>query len=186
MKDLLFLKAFLKNWREVGSPVASSSHVARRICKFVDFRKARTLVEIGPGTGVITREILSSLHPDARLIVFETNKDFCNELRSSRDPRLVVHNISAFQMHTVFPAKADYVVSGIPIAMLSKGEFSHLNAEIRKILNPDGVFIQLQLAPVSYIKLKHFFKEVRVDFTFRNAPPAFMYRCRNPSTANRS
>jgi phospholipid N-methyltransferase len=29
------------------------------------------LVELGPGTGVITQEILRSLQTDARLIVFE-------------------------------------------------------------------------------------------------------------------
>jgi phospholipid N-methyltransferase len=180
VKELLFLKGFLKNWREVGSPVPSSRHVARKICALMDFKIARRIVEVGPGTGVITREILECLHPDAKLIVFEVNKEFCDELRAYKDSRLVVHNVSAFQMHTVLPAKADYVVSGIPVATLSKLDFCRLHAEIRQILDPDGVFMQLQLAPVSYIRLKRLFTEVKVDFTLRNAPPAFMYSCRKP------
>lgn len=180
MSDLVFLKGFLKNWREVGSPVPSSRHVAKRICQFIDFERARTVVEIGAGTGVITHEILNSLRPDSRLIVFEVNEDFCARLRSIGDPRLTVHNVSAFEMQSVFVERADYVVSGIPIATLGKAEFSRLCSAINEVLQTNGVFIQLQLSLVSYGKLKHFFREVNIGFTLRNTPPAFMYCCRRP------
>src|SRR5262245_2585848 len=109
MRDLIFLKGFLKNWREVGSPVPSSRHVAKKICQLIDFDCAQTVVEIGAGTGVITNEILNSLQPDASLITFEVNNDFCDQLRSIEDSRLTVHNISALQMHSVLAEKADYV-----------------------------------------------------------------------------
>ena len=180
VSDLVFLKGFLKNWREVGSPIPSSRHVARRICKLMDFQQARTVVEIGAGTGVITQEILSSLRPDARLIVFEVNNDFCERLRRIGDPRLIVHNVSALQMQTVLAERADHVVSGIPIATLSKNAFSQLCAAVKEVLEPRGVFIQLQLSLFSYGKLKHFFQEVNIGFTWRNTPPAFMYCCRGP------
>jgi len=180
MSDLVFLKGFLKNWREVGSPVPSSRHLARRICQFIDFQRAGTIVEIGAGTGVITHEILNSLQPDGRLIVFEINDEFCDRLRSIADPRLTVHNISAFQMHSVLIDKADYVVSGIPIATLAKAEFSRLCSAVNEVLQTNGVFIQLQLSLVSYGKLKNFFRDVSVAFTLRNTPPAFLYCCRRP------
>ena len=180
MRDLIFLKGFLRNWREVGSPVPSSRHLARKICQLIDFDRAQTVVEIGAGTGVITNEILSSLQPDASLITFEVNNDFCNRLRSIDDSRLTVHNVSALQMHRVLAEKADYVVSGIPIATLSKSEFTRLCGSVNEILRPGGVFIQLQLSLVSYSRLKHVFRDVSVGFTFRNTPPAFTYRCRGP------
>ena len=180
MSDLVFLKGFLKNWREVGSPVPSSRHVARRICQFIDFQRARTIVEIGAGTGVITHEILNSLQPDGRLIVFEVNEEFCDRLRAIDDARLTVHRISAFQMHSVLLEKADCVVSGIPIATLAKAEFPRLCAAVKEVLHTNGVFIQLQLSLVSYGKLKHFFKDVNIGFTLRNTPPAFLYCCRRP------
>ena len=147
----------------------------------MDFSRARVCVEVGAGTGAITREILNSLQSNARLIVFEVNKDFCDELRSANDPRLTVHNVSAFQMQAVLLEKADYVVSGIPIAMLSKPEFSRLYSQVRGVLHPGGVFIQVQLAPFSYGRLKRCFKDVKVGFTWRNTPPAFMYSCRGPA-----
>jgi phospholipid N-methyltransferase len=180
MSDLVFLKGFLKNWREVGSPVPSSRHVARKICGLIDFDRAQTVVEIGAGTGVITHEILHSLQPDASLITFEVNSQFCDRLKSIGDSRLTVHNVSAFQMQRVLADRADYVVSGIPIATLSKSEFHRLCESVNAILRPGGVFIQLQLSLVSYGKLKRFFREVDIGFTFRNTPPAFMYCCRSP------
>lgn len=180
MNDLVFLKGFFKNWREVGSPVPSSRHVAKRICQFIDFERARTIVEIGAGTGVITHEILNSLQPDGQLIVFEVNEEFCQQLRSIGDSRLTVHNISAFEMHRVLIEKADYLVSGIPIATLAKAEFSRLCSAVNQVLQTNGFFIQLQLSLVSYGKLKRSFREVNVGFTLRNTPPAFMYRCRWP------
>jgi phospholipid N-methyltransferase len=180
MSDLVFLKGFLKNWREVGSPVPSSRHVAKRICRFIDFQRARTVVEIGAGTGVITHEILNSLRPDAKLIVFEVNHDFCEQLRAINDSRLIVHNASAFDMHQMLNEKADYVVSGIPIATLSKSEFTRLCSAVYEVLESAGGFIQLQLSLVSYGKLKRLFRDVNVGFTIRNTPPAFMYCCRNP------
>jgi phospholipid N-methyltransferase len=149
----------------------------------MDFRRARLIVELGAGTGAITREILNSLQGNARLTAFEVNREFCDELRSMDDSRLTVHNISAFHMHSVIKERADYVVSGIPLAALSRPEFSRLYSEVRAVLDPGGVFIQVQLAPVSYIRLKHCFRDVRVGFTWRNAPPAFMYCCRGPAAA---
>ena len=180
MSDLVFLKGFLKNWREVGSPVPSSRHLARKICGLIDFDRANTVVEIGAGTGVITHEILRSLQPHASLDIFEVNGEFCNRLKAIGDPRVTVHNVSALQMQRVLVERADYVVSGIPIATLSKSEFTRLCESVNAILRPGGVFIQLQLSLVSYGKLKRFFREVNVRFTFRNTPPAFMYSCRSP------
>src|SRR5687767_11416841 len=123
MSSLLFLKGFLRNWREVGSPLPTSCHVAKKICRLIDFSHVRSLIELGPGTGAVTQEILKSLRDDARLTVFEINKDFCNELQSISDSRLAVHNTSAFRLDAVLQEKVDCVVSSIPLATLSKVEF---------------------------------------------------------------
>jgi phospholipid N-methyltransferase len=147
----------------------------------MDFSRARVCVEVGAGTGAITREILNSLRGDAKLIVFEVNKDFCEQLRAANDSRLIVHNVSAYEMDTILAEKADYVVSGIPLAVLSKPEFARLYSAVRAVLDPGGVFIQVQLAPVSYGRLRRCFRDVKVGFTWRNTPPAFLYHCRGPA-----
>jgi phospholipid N-methyltransferase len=178
-QDLLFFRGFLRNWREVGFPVSSSRYLAKRVCRSINFASARTLLEIGAGTGIITREILASLHPEATLTVVETNSEFCDALRSFNDSRLMVHNISAFQMATAFRDKVQYVISGMPLATLSDEEFDRFQMVIQQILDPGGTFIQVQLAPLSYGRLKRSFAKVSVDFILLNTPPAFIYCCRN-------
>lgn len=138
------------------------------------------MVEVGPGTGVITREILAALSTDATLTVFEVNPHFCTALRSIDDSRLIVHNLSALQMQDFAMGKnsAECVISGIPIAMLSDTDFSRFHEAVRDTLQFGGVFIQVQLSPLSYLRLRRVFKEVRITFTLFNAIPLFLYYCR--------
>ncbi len=78
-----FLSVFLQNWESVGSVTPSSTVLARHMADLVDFSQARCLVEFGPGTGVVTRELASRLAPDARLLVFEISETFVNHLRET-------------------------------------------------------------------------------------------------------
>jgi len=176
--NLLFLREFFRNWREVGFPLPSSRRAAQKVCELVDFVAGRSFIEIGPGTGSITRELLSFLHDDATLTALEVNRDFCRALRSVEDSRLKVHNVSAFQIRSVIREKVDCIISGIPIASMTNSEVWAYLQQVTQVLKPEGIFIQLQIAPVSYLTLRHFFREVKVAFTLRNTPPLFLYRCR--------
>src|SRR5262245_19306375 len=93
-----FFRAFLKNWKEVGWPLQTSRDAAKKICHAINFQQARRVIEIGAGTGNITREVLKRLAPDGELIVFEVNSELCRYIRGIDDRRLVVYNASAFDM----------------------------------------------------------------------------------------
>ena len=175
----VFFSGFLKNWKEVGSPLQTSRHGAKKICDVMDFSTARRIVEVGSGTGSITREILKLMRPDAELIVFETNRDFCRCLNAIGDHRLIVHNTSGFELADVLTEKADYVISEIPIATLPAGRLRCYYEGIKTILHDSGACIQLQISLMSYRRLKQLFKTVRVEFTLRNSPPLFIYLCRD-------
>jgi hypothetical protein len=92
-ETLLFAKNFLQHPRMLGSLIPSSRFLIDRLLGRVDWKRARTIVEYGPGVGTITAHILSRMLPDARLVVFEMNEDFVRYLaRAFPDPRLhVVH-----------------------------------------------------------------------------------------------
>ena len=177
--NVVFFKAFLRNWRAVGSPWQSSYHVARNICSSIDFRTAQRIVEIGPGLGRITKEILRSLRPDGLLIVFELDSELCRSLEALGDPRLVVHNVSGLEMRKVFRGKADHVVCEIPIANLSPQMQDRLYTEVKNVLCEAGSYIQLQLSLLSYRKVRQFFHNVTVRFVLLNPPPVFIYHCTN-------
>src|SRR5215510_14460276 len=92
-ETLLFAKNFIQHPKMLGSLIPSSRFLVDRLLGKIDWVRARTIVEYGPGVGTITAHILGRMAPDSRLSVFEMNKDFVSYLhRSFPDPRLhVVH-----------------------------------------------------------------------------------------------
>jgi phospholipid N-methyltransferase len=173
-----FFRAFLKNWQEVGWPFQTSRSAARKICEAIDFDRARCVVEIGAGTGAVTRELLERLRPDAQLVVFEINSELCKHLRTIADSRLVVYNASGFELSRIWDGKADYVVSEVPIAMLSEASLRNFYDGIKRVLRDGGSCIQLQLSLLSYQKLKQLFSKVHVGVSLMNYVPVFIYQCR--------
>src|SRR5699024_2826358 len=79
----LFARNFFKHPRMLGSIIPSSSFLVRRLLEPVDWERARVIVEYGPGVGTITRSILERLHPEATLLVIETNEEFVDYLSRS-------------------------------------------------------------------------------------------------------
>ena len=94
---LLFARNFFKHPRMLGSIIPSSRFLIHDLMRQVDWKRAKVLVEYGPGVGNITTEVLRRMRPDARMVVFETNDDFVEFLRAAiPDPRLtVVHGSAA-------------------------------------------------------------------------------------------
>src|ERR1043165_8329598 len=84
----MFAKNFVKHPNMIGWMLPSSPFVVDEVLKQIDWQTARVIVEYGPGVGTFTHEILRRMHPDAKLVVFETNDEFYKYLtRSIHDPR---------------------------------------------------------------------------------------------------
>ena len=178
MDKIKFIKGFLKNWKEVGSIIPSSRFLANKMIDPIDFKKAKVIVELGPGLGCFTGKILEMMREDAKLLIFEINSDFCNELKKNKDSRLIVFNVSALDMaYHMREIKADYVISGIPLSTLVDDSRGLLLKAIKNILSGGGVYIQFQYSLGAYKKLKSLFSKVSFKFTLFNAPPAFVYQC---------
>ncbi len=178
-----FFYAFLSDPLTTGSIVESSPFLVRKMLKPIDFGKAELIVELGSGTGVITKKILKKMRPNASLLCFETNKELVKELKKNiKDSRLIVYSDSAEKFGRYLKrfgkSKADYVISGLPLVVLPKKIGTAIIEEIVKNLHPDGSYIQFQYSLTSLKLFKKIFREVKVDFTPANIPPAFVYKCR--------
>lgn len=177
-----FLREGIRNLRSTGSVAPSSRFLCRRIAEKIDPAKARTVVELGPGDGVITRYILDRLAPDARLLIFEINEVFVEKLRSMlHDPRLVLIHDSAENMGTHFAQhgirEVDYIVSGIPFVMLPESLAEGITRECRAWLRPGGQFIQFHYSPLLVSFYRRVFGNVDVDLIALNIPPALVICC---------
>ena len=76
-----FLRAFLARPRQVGAIVPSSRRLARCMAAGVDWHCAGAVVEWGPGTGVLTAEIVRHAGPGTRVLAIEIQSEFAERLR---------------------------------------------------------------------------------------------------------
>lgn len=179
----LFARNFFKHPRMLGSMIPSSRFLIDHLMGQIDWDRARTIVEYGPGVGTITRHLLRRMRPDAKLVVFETNEDFVAYLRATyNDPRLHVVHGSAERVQEVVAEigaeRADYVISGIPFSTLPDGVRERVLHNTREALLPDGVFLVYQFSRAVLPYLERVFSEVRKDFEPLNILPARLYYCR--------
>lgn len=183
-KKLKFFKEFLKERRVVGAISPSSIFLAKKMISSIDFKKARILVEFGPGTGIFTKEILKNMHPEAKLLVFETQKSFCDQIELEiSDKRMILINDSAekigeyLQMHGY--QTAEHIISSLPFTVIPSQIKNAILTQSVKYLSKEGSFLQFQYTLNAHKLLKSRFKSVKLDFTPMNIPPAFVYRCHN-------
>lgn len=178
MSKRVFFFEFLKDWRKIGAFAPSSRFLANKMLGSINFDTARLIVEFGPGTGSFTKALLSKLHPHAKLFVFETNKKFCQALNKLGDKRLHVINDSADHLRKYLPDhKADYIVSGLPLAIFEPELKHKIIKAVTHSLADEGKFVQFQYLPESYGLLKSAFGKVKLKFTLLNTPPALVYVC---------
>ncbi len=148
----------------------------------INFHRAKVIVELGPGTGVFTREILNRMRPEARLFAFETNDIFFNKLSEDiHDNRFTLFHESAElvmeKMKDLGITKIDAIVSSLPYAVFPDDVKHRILDACVKALGKDGIYVQFQYSLNAHKLLKEKFRKVTLDFTPINMPPAFVYRC---------
>lgn len=177
-----FLKAFLKKENSVGSIAPSSKFLVNKICNKIDFSTSSVIVELGPGTGVFTEELLKRAKKDSHIILFELNQDFYKLLkRKFKDKRLHIYKENAENIQEVLNKlgieQVDVIVSSLPLSILPDSVKNNIIEKCHFLLKKKGLFLQYQysLSAKNYLKSK--FKSFHLYFTALNIPPAFIYAC---------
>src|SRR5271166_5309832 len=88
-----FLREFRRHFLTTGAILPSSRFLARALVKPLRLpRTASRILEVGPGTGSVTREIARRLLPGDRLDAVEINGHFVELLESSLQKDTVFHD----------------------------------------------------------------------------------------------
>lgn len=166
----------------VGAVRPSSRFLVRSMLQNIDFSKAKVIVELGPGTGVFTEEILTRMRPDAQLLVFELNETFVDYLRNQFvDERVTFIHDSAENISTHLAnaslSGADYIISSLPLANFSDALRDAIVTESKRSLRKNGRFLQFQYSLQSKKYFESKFTHVHISFTLWNIPPAFVFVC---------
>ena len=179
----LFIKEVILSIKNIGAIAPSSRFLAKNILSEIDFEEHQVILEFGSGNGAITKHILKHMPASSKLISLEINEEFFKhcEMKFRNYNNLKMHNHSAMAFDDVLKMynikKVDHLISSLPLAILPKQELNDLFEKIPSYIEDNGSFIQYQYSLSKYRFLKRFFETVKLDFTFTNIPPAFVYKC---------
>ncbi len=177
--ELRFFKGWMDKPKAVGSIVPTSSVTARRLASVVDTKSGLPVLEVGPGTGVITKAILAHGVKPENLYAVEYSPDFVRHLRRLY-PRVNVIEGDAFDLGRTLGDKSkltfDSVISGVPLLNFPvPARIAYLEDLLSRI--PAGrPVVQLTYGPKSPIppglgdySVEHF------HFIIRNIPPTQLW-----------
>jgi phosphatidylethanolamine/phosphatidyl-N-methylethanolamine N-methyltransferase len=181
----LFLGKFLRHGTAIASVAPSSRWLSRATIANIDWGRAGVVVELGAGTGPITRELAARAGDQTRLVIVERDPDFAEILRQRYGGR---PNLDVIEGDVVDLAqmlaergidRVDHVVSGLPTPSFSRELQQSLFRNVRDVLQPDGTYNQITEMPLVYWNFyRRFFDQVQFVFEPRNLPPAGAYICR--------
>jgi phospholipid N-methyltransferase len=178
MKNIEFIREGLRNLQTVGTLTRSSKQLCKALIKHVDFQNTKLIVELGAGDGVITKHILQAMRPDAKLLAFEVNPRFCEQMRQINDDRLVIIEDSAEHLERYVNEagfeQIDFIISAIPFVALPKEAGKLIVNEAHKCLKQSGRYIQVHYSLVMKQLYSTVFGNVDVNFVPLNVPPAFV------------
>lgn len=178
MKDrLLFLKTMIKDYR-LGAVTRSSRFVIRRVADNLCLNGGTpTVVEYGPGDGVITREALTRIKDGGQLIAIETNPDFVRILGDIDDPKFQLRSMGVEDwLEQGEVDTADAVFSGIPFTFLTPAQRDRIVRDTHALLKDGGVFVVYQNSLLMRPYLQKYFSKVTTSFEPRNFLPYFVMR----------
>jgi phosphatidylethanolamine/phosphatidyl-N-methylethanolamine N-methyltransferase len=177
----LFFRGWLRNPLQMGSIIPSSPALCRRIAAAVERAPDEYVLELGAGTGVITRALLAAGVPARRLVVVEIVPEMADFLRESL-PGVTVITGDAFALETTLPAHVKRAIGtaicGVPLVLLPLERQRAFVTGVEAVAPGRGFLLYTYCAtsPLPYRKLG--LRAARLAFTPLNFPPASVWHYR--------
>lgn len=182
--EIRFIKGLVDQPKSVGAIFPTSSITAKRMASIVDLRSGLPVLELGPGTGVITKAIIKQGVVPENLYAVEYSENFIPHLRADY-PKVNFIQGDAFDVDAIRQKSGverfDCVISALPLLNFPSSKRVKLIEDLLEII-PDGrPVIQFSYGPLSPVvanagkyHVEHF------GWVARNLPPAqlWVYRKR--------
>ena len=182
-EQLLFLRGLIANPTGVGAIAPSSPALARAVAAQIDPGRDGPVLELGPGTGSMTRELLARGIAPERMIAIEWDADFARTI-AAEFPGVKVIRVDAFDLDGTLPKRGlqqfAAIVSGIPLLNHSKEKRCALVEAAFRRLAPGAPMIQFSYGLSAPVKPPPEISVRLAAFVWKNLPPAtvWVYRRR--------
>ncbi|HEY4232842.1 MAG TPA: methyltransferase domain-containing protein [Lacipirellulaceae bacterium] len=206
----VFWREFRRSFHTTGAILPSGPALAAALARYVrngsdGSRSARRILEVGPGTGAVTRRIVAGLGSDDRLDLVERNAEFvaCLRERITGDSeyraaaariRLIHSGVEELSEEEPY----DVIISGLPLNNFSAELVERILAKLHRLLAPSGTLSFFEYLAIRRVKAavsrqaererlqaigrvldeilsKH---EIGRDCVMANVPPAWVHHVR--------
>ena len=203
----VFWREFRQQYHTTGAIAPSSRSLARALSRFAanPHPTPRRILEVGPGTGAVTKALVEALGPQDRLDLVELNDRFVQRLRDrfEHEPAFAAVGGRSRVLHQpveTLPADAPYdlIISGLPLNNFSVAAVDEILTTFRRLLCPGGtlsffeyIAIRRARSLVSFGEerarlrgigqaLGELFADGRIarDWVWPNLPPAWVHHVR--------
>ena len=181
-EEVQFFKGWQKDKKGVGALIPTSNHTARRMASVINSHSGMPVLELGPGTGVITKAILAKGIQPERLTSVEYSRDFYDGL-VQRFPGVDFRLGDAFALDKVLGERRvvqfDCVISAVPMLSFPMAQRVALLEDLLGRIPPGRPVMQITYGPLSPVtKLPGRYEVSHYDFVVRNIPPAQLWTYR--------
>ncbi|MEP7074211.1 MAG: methyltransferase domain-containing protein [Acidobacteriota bacterium] len=180
-----FLQAFLKHPLTVGAIAPSSPELAKMMVRDVAADEDRIIIELGVGTGAITKFIEKEIPNNKSYLGIEVDKEMVESLHKKFDDLNIVCG-SACEAGSIHKdsglGKPAYILCCLPFVTLPAEVGQRVLTEVEKFMEQGCTFRTFQYAHGYYtpaaIKLREFMrnrygKSKRSPLVVKNVPPAY-------------
>jgi phospholipid N-methyltransferase len=203
----LFFQEFRRNFHTTGAILPSGRRLAAALASFVAQAdgQPRRILEVGPGTGAVTRRLVELLGPQDCLDLVELNSSFvdCLRQRFRNEPAFQAVAGQARVLHCPveeLPPGTRYhlIVSGLPLNNFAVADVRRILDALAGLLEPGGTLSffeyigvrrvkQLLSGRVERARLRGIGqvmdallaqREIRRDGIWLNVPPAWVHHVR--------
>jgi phospholipid N-methyltransferase len=184
-ENIEFLQAFLKNPGKVGSIKPSSPELAQSMIQGIKPDKNNAILELGVGTGAITKFLQEMVPDDRSYLGIELDADLVHLLRRNfPDMKIVRGNaVDTAAIHQRSGiGKISYIICCLPFVSLPNEVGDKIMLEIDKFMEQGCTFSTFQYAHGYYfpsaVKLRKFMynrcgRAKKSPLIVKNVPPAY-------------
>ncbi len=155
-----FIRQFRQQYDTTGSILPSSRALARALTRPMrEHRAPRRVLEVGPGTGAVTREIVRQLRPGDWLDIVEINAAFVEVIRRRFDEEAAFRRrgpqcriIHGPVQEVAGEGVYDFLISGIPLNNFAAPLVEEIFRSYRRLLTPVGTLSYFEYAAVRDLK----------------------------------
>lgn len=184
-ENIQFLQAFIKNPAKVGAIAPSSPELAMKMVEGITPDENNIVLELGVGTGAITKFLQDVVPNENSYLGIELDKDLVKSLKV-KFPELKIVRGNACELEKIHQksglGKVAYIICCLPFVSLPNEVGEHILLQVDKFMQQGCMFRTFQYAHGYYfpsaIKLREYMrnrygKSKRSPLIVKNVPPAY-------------